>query len=257
MFFNVLKVNQTYNYSEYRDRPSTYFDLVIGNDDDSYLEIGENCIVSAHNNFNARGKTQAAVQVSFYDIACFESDASNLLKRRRSSEKPFIGVAAFRHESLPNDPLDLYIPPSVSCEVWLSTNGYTHLLEQLKHKNFPTRLMLGFKNADSENDLGISYGWEPDGCHKIWKIDQTQRDNLIDLDEVWIEYQPFQRTSLDIAAAEVTQEVDQEVNKELLTNRDIDKLQPLGLPGIKTELVKIRGLLWVATIILGLIALTN
>jgi len=255
MIFNVLRVNQTYFYSEYQDRLRTSFELGIDDNDDDYLEIGEHCIVSAHNNFWAREKKQAVVSVTFYDIATFENDASTASKRRRSMDKPFIGTARFAFEPESNVPLDFDNPPVVTFEVWLSSGGYTHLQEQLKNKNFPAMIILDFQEADSENGLGFSYALAPN--RSVWKIDQTKRVSFTDLDEVSIEYQPFQRTSLDITAAKVNQEADQEAKKQLLANRDADKSQTFGLPEIKTELTKIRRWLLVATIILGLIALTN
>jgi hypothetical protein len=251
MIFNILKITQTYSYSQYEDGLRTSFEVGVADEDNSCIEIGETCIVSSPNNFHARDKTRAEVSVTFYDIANLEETAPPIIHERlRATKDPVIGVASF-HPELVDD--EYSSPPMVIFSVWLSSKGYTHLLEQLRDKNFPTKIRFGLVTSLRDDDEGLSYGRGSDGRHKIWKLKPEERAfNAINIDDAWLDYLPFQRTPLDITVAEVTQERDQEAKKVLLANRD--EIKPFGLPEMKRELGKIHHLLLISTIILGLIA---
>jgi len=248
MLFNVLKVNQAYSYNKDVDRLNLSCELAVDDDDDSYIEIGETCIICAPNGYRFKEKKQVELSVSIYDIATVEQTASsNTLERLRSTENRLIGIAVFQDELVVDGAT---YPPDVRFIVWLSGKAYAHLIEQVQNKNFPTAIYLHLRVAIGDKDTGLVSGWEPDGRHQIWKRSQTEYD-VIDIEGVRIDYQSFQRTRLDIAVADVAQELDQEAKRGLLANAS----KPFRLPEIKNELDKIHRLLLIATVILGVIAL--
>jgi hypothetical protein len=206
MFFNILEANQNYTHSEDYDDFCITFTLSLTEGD--YIEIGkEYAVASMNKQWLLKDKKFVNTSISFYDISSVKKTAPVAYQNLLQSDKKVIGIGMFVEET--ETDFQTY-PGLLGFQVWLSSKAYNHLFSQLLNKNIPSAINIDLK--------GLKYGWEPDGSHTIWDIDKNNIDDILRISRVSIHYKLQQKTALDIEAAKIIKEREQDEKKELLAN---------------------------------------
>lgn len=155
MIFDVLK--RSVHFSKWEDndtRTSLNFEVVPKSRE--YLDIGDKYIVSSERSMFLHSNGREAVSVSI----SLTSDIDSIAHIKGA--KPICGYASFSAEH--RGTLD-YSPPSLTIVVLVDRVVFDEML----------RVDLSAPNTVSLHVRieGLEYGWEPDGSHQIWKLDDT------------------------------------------------------------------------------------
>ena len=206
-----------------------------------YIEIGkEYAVASLNKQWLMKDKKIANISITFNDISTVNRTAPEAVQKLLQTNKSLIGIGMFHEES--ETDFQTY-PALLGFQVWLSSKAYNQLFGQLLNKNIPSAI-----DIDLE---GLKYGWEPDGSHTIWDIDKNNIDDILRISRVSIHYKLQQKTALDIEAAEIINEREQDEKKELLANSG-DKPGQVSPSDFKKILGNIYSLLIVIAVLLAI-----
>ena len=239
MFFNILDINLNYTHSGDADDIGIAFTLMPTELD--YIEIGkEYAVASPQKERWLNDKKIANTSISLHDMSTISKTGAEAVQKLLQTNKNLIGIGMFNEES-END-FQTY-PGLLGFEVWLSSKAYSHLFNQLLNKNFPSAI-----DIDLE---GLKYGFEPDGSHTIWDIENYKFDDILLISRVSMHYKLQQNTALDVEAAESIKSLEQIEKKNLLINNS-EKLKEVKPADFKKILSSIYTMLIVISVLLAI-----
>lgn len=153
MKFEILR--STVHMSKWRDKPAAKtltFEVVPSGSD--YIEIGDKHVLSSSRSapFNSKGKTLVAASVH---ISSQIEQISHI-----ESEKPFCGYASFHPERASDFDAQ---PASLATTIVIDQDELDWLISRRIADPGYCTLHIGID--------GLDYGWEPDGSHRIWNLE--------------------------------------------------------------------------------------
>lgn len=210
MIFDIIR--STVGVSKWRGgKGSRSLTFEVVPKDREYLEVGDKYVLSsASYQFLHQDRELITAKVQVTD------DPSYIERTDQEAEKDVCGWAAF----YPEQKSDLhYSPPALEMVVVVEPA----LFEEL----FKLRIAAP-DTATMHVDIdGLDYGWEPDGSHKIWKVEEKKANRLKEKKPVtsfWVSVCTFSTTEGAIAAEE-----ERKTNEELAESPD-PKVRKLAVP---------------------------
>lgn len=237
MFFNILEVNHHYEYR--KDDESFGMVFKLSPKDDNYINIGTEHVVAEPNQRRfIKDREFVAVSVSFRDLGVMAE--SDYVKKVLESDNEAIGTVTFYKDQ-----------DAMQYDVWLPTNAYKHLADQIQNKNFPSMISI-----DTDK---LEYGGGGGDC-MLWNINTTDtKKPRLTINEAIIYYKPLQTAEFDIMVADVARENEQGEKASLIAKGFVmPDTSPPDFKGVinKTHslLNKMYSLLVVVVVLLVVIA---
>jgi len=241
MNLDVLK--STVHFSKWRDFPSIIsISFDVAPKESEYIEIGDNYIFSSSRYYNFRNKERQLIDASVH-ISTESEVLENIQPFLPGEEGAICGWAAFypaRHDDLDPDPAKLNFNVVVEPDV------FAELLRTNQRHPGGTTLGLSIE--------GLEYGWEPDGSHLIWKVDEAREKRAISsfsyqVENFWTSERAIQDESDRQSNAALADSPDPEAQKLARIIASEDEPDPI------TVLLKQCRALLVAIILLGIAVL--
>lgn len=153
MKFEILR--STVHLSKWEDRPSTKaisFEVVPSGSD--YIEIGNNHVLSSSRTAPFKGKEKSLVAATVH-VSSQSEHISHI-----ESEKPICGYASFHPERVSDFDAE---PAHLTITIVVDQDAFDWLVGRRIAEPGYCTLQIGIE--------GLEYGWEPDGSHRIWNLD--------------------------------------------------------------------------------------